>query len=218
VNQENLPATPETPAQQARYDRVITAATDILSEGGQDAVQMKDLAERAEISLATLYRYFPSKDYVLLAVALSRYQAAVRKVTAEAPRGDTVRERVTAHLRREFRAQRRDQALTAAVTAALTGGGRSYSSIIEAAEHAHYQVVRHVAAGGGPLSEQQERVLRVLLDISGSAARRWLTGSYSVADAEAQIEIGCQLLELSDEVIDAELGRVAPGATLTRVS
>lgn len=214
MTQENLPAVPETSAQQARYDRVIAAATEVLSAGGQEAVQMKDLAQRAGVSLATLYRYFPAKDYVLLAVALSRYQTAWRRVSAEVPRGDTVRERAAAHLMREFRAQQRNQRLTAALAAAMTGGGRSYSSIIEAAEHTHAQIVRHVAAGGGSLSEQQEKLLTVVLDISGAATRRWLAGTYSVADVEAQIEIGCQLLELPDE----ELRRVAPDAAITPVS
>ena len=218
VTQENLPAIPETQAQQARYDRVIAAATEVLAAGGQEAVQMKDLAERAGVSLATLYRYFPSKDYVLLAVALARYQAAVRHVATEVPRGDTVRERVAAHLMREFRAQQRNQRLTAALAAAMTGGQRSYSSIIEAAEHTHAQVVRHVAAAGGKLSEQQEKMLTVVLDISGAASRRWLAGTYSVADVEAQIEIGCQLLELPDDIVDAELERVAPDVAGTRVS
>ena len=216
--QENLPAVPETPAQQARYDRVIAAATEVLSAGGQDGVQMKDLAQRAGVSLATLYRYFPAKDYVLLAVALARYQAALALVSAEVPRGGTVRERVAAHLRREFRAQQRNRRLTAALAAALTGGGRSYSPIIEAAEHTHAQVVRHVAAGGGKLSEQQEKLLTVVLDICGAASRRWLAGSYAVADVEAQIEIACQLLELPDDVVNAELGRVAPDAAVTGVS
>jgi len=218
VAQENLPAVPETSAQQARYDRVIAAATEVLAAGGQEAVQMKDLAERAGVSLATLYRYFPSKDYVLLAVALARYQAAVLRVATEAPRGGTVRERVAAHLMREFRAQQRNQRLTAALAAAMTGGQRSYSSIIEAAEHTHAQVVRHVAAAGGKLSEQQEKMLTVVLDISSAASRRWLAGTYSVADVEAQIEIGCQLLELPDDVVDAELERVAPDVAGTRVS
>src|SRR6202012_3106136 len=54
VAQENLPVIPETLAQQARYDRVIAAATVILSAGGQEAVQMKDLAQRAQVSLSTL--------------------------------------------------------------------------------------------------------------------------------------------------------------------
>jgi AcrR family transcriptional regulator len=218
VTQENLPAVPETSAQQARYDRVIAAATEVLAAGGQEAVQMKDLAERAGVSLATLYRYFPSKDYVLLAVALARYQAAVLRVATEVPRGGTVRERVAAHLMREFRAQQRNQRLTAALAAAMTGGQRSYSSIIEAAEHTHAQVVRHVAAAGGRLSEQQDKMLTVVLDISGAASRRWLAGTYSVADVEAQIEIGCQLLELPDDVVDAELERVAPDVAGTRVS
>ena len=218
MTQENLPAIPETPVQQARYDRVIAAATEILSEGGQEAVQMKDLAQRAEVSLATLYRYFPSKDYVLLAVALSRYQAALRLVSGEEPRGVTVRDRVFAHLMREFRAEQRNQRLTAALTAALTGGGRSYSSIIEAVEHTHWQIIRHVAAGGGTLTEQQEKLLMVVLDIAGAAVRRWVAGIYSVAEVEAQVEIGCQLLELPDAVIDEELGRVAPDAAITPVS
>jgi AcrR family transcriptional regulator len=218
VTKENLPAVPETSAQQARYDRVIAAATEVLAAGGQEAVQMKDLAERAGVSLATLYRYFPSKDYVLLAVALARYQAAVLRVATEVPRGGTVRERVAAHLMREFRAQQRNQRLTAALAAAMTGGQRSYSSIIEAAEHTHAQVVRHVAAAGGRLSEQQDKMLTVVLDISGAASRRWLAGTYSVADVEAQIEIGCQLLELPDDVVDAELERVAPDVAGTRVS
>jgi AcrR family transcriptional regulator len=218
VSQESLPAIPETPVQQARYDRVIAAATEILSAGGQEAVQMKDLAQRAEVSLATQSRYFPSKDYVLLAVTLSRYQSAWRRVSAEVPRGDTARARIAAHLMREFRAEQRNQRLTAALTSAVTGGGRSYSSIIEAVEHAHRRIMRHVAAGGGTLSEQQEKLLTVVLDIKGAATRRWLAGTYSVADVEAQIEIGCQLLELPDDVVDEELRRVAPDAAITPVS
>jgi TetR/AcrR family transcriptional regulator, cholesterol catabolism regulator len=57
-----------------------------------------------------------------------------------------------------------------------------------------------------------------VLDISRAATRRWLAGAYSVADVEAQIEIGCQLLELPDAVIDAELERVAPDVALTQVN
>ena len=108
---------------------------------GQEAVQMKDLAQRAGVSLATLYRYFPSKEYLLLAVALARYQARLAHGVRGGAAGDTVRERVAAHLRREFRAQQRNQRLTAALAAAMTGGGRSYSSIIEAVEHTHWQVI-----------------------------------------------------------------------------
>jgi hypothetical protein len=55
----------------------------------------------------------------------------------------------------------------------------------------------------------------VVRDIARAATRRWLAGTYSAADAEAVIEIGCQLLELPDAVVDAELGRVAPDVAIT---
>ena len=216
MNQPTSPATPVTRAQQERYDRVVDAAAEALSAGGQDAVQMKDLAQRAGVSLATLYRYFPSKEYVLLAVSLARYQAAARKVFAEVPQGNTVRERVTRHLMREFRTQQREQRLTAALTQALTGTARTYSELIEAVEHLHLQILRHVAAAGGPVSEQQQKVLAVVRDIFSGATRRWLAGNYSAAEAKFHIETGCELLELPDDVVDAELERAAPDVAFGR--
>jgi len=216
MNQPTSLATPVTPAQRERYDRVVDTATEALSAGGQDAVQMKDLAQRAGVSLATLYRYFPSKEYVLLAVSLARYQAAARKVFAEVPPGNTVRERVTSHLMREFRTQQREQRLTAALTQALTGTARTYSELIEAVEHLHLQILRHVAAAGGPVTEQQQKVLAVVLDIFSGATRRWLAGTYSAAEAKFHIETGCELLELPDDVVDAELERAAPDVAFGR--
>ena len=216
MNQPTSPATPVTPAQQERYDRVVAAAAEVLSAGGVDAVQMKDLAQRAGVSLATLYRYFPSKEYVLLAVCLARFQEAARRVFAEVPPGDTIRERVTSHLMREFGAQQREQRLTAALTQALTGTARSYSEMIEAVEHLHFQILRHVAAGGGQLTEQQQKLLSVVIDIFSAASRRWLAGIYSAAEARYQIEVGCELLELPDDVVDAELERAAPDVAIGR--
>jgi TetR/AcrR family transcriptional regulator, cholesterol catabolism regulator len=206
-------ATPVTPAQQERYDRVVAAA-EVLFAGGEEAVQMKDLAQRAGLSVATLYRYFPSKDYVLLAVALARYQEAARKVFAEVPRGDSVRERVTNHLMREFRAQQRNQRLTVALTRPMNETSRSYSAILETIEHLHLRIVAHVAAGGGSLTEQQQKLLPIVIDIFNAASLHWQAGDFSVSEAQFQIEVGCQLLELPDEVVDWELERAAPGARM----
>jgi AcrR family transcriptional regulator len=214
--QPMTPATPSTPAQRERYDRVLTTATAILSAGGEEALQMKDLAQRADVSLATLYRYFPSKDHVLLAISLSRYQEAARKVLTEAPRGDTVRERVTNHLLREFRAQQRNQRLLAAVSKVLTDSSRSYSEIIELIMHVHQQILQHVAASGpGPFTDLQRRLLPIIIDNFGSASRRWQTGVSSAAEARFQIRVGCRLLDLPDAELEAELERAAPAHTLS---
>jgi TetR/AcrR family transcriptional regulator, cholesterol catabolism regulator len=216
MGQLMTPATPSTPAQRERYDRVLATASAILSAGGEEALQMKDLAQRADVSLATLYRYFPSKDHVLLAISLANYQAAARKVLQEVPRGDTARERVTRHLLREFRAQQRDQRLTTALTKVLTETSRSYSEIIEFIGHVHVQLLAHVAAtGAGPFTERQRRLLPIIIDNFGSASRRWQTGVCSAAEARFQIRVGCHLLDLSDDELDAEQELAAPAQTLS---
>ena len=62
------PAQPVTEAQRARYQRMVEVATMLVTTGGEDALQMSEMPALAEVSLATLYRYFPSKEHLLFAV------------------------------------------------------------------------------------------------------------------------------------------------------
>ncbi len=193
------PAAPSTPAQRDRYQRMLQAATAMLASGGEDALQMKELAERAVVSLATLYRYFPSKDHLLLAISRSRYENALRRVAGEAPRGATVQERVTSPLLREFRAEQRDQRLTAALTRVLTDTRPEYAPVIAGTQRLHLRVLEHVATGGGPVDDNLRRRLRIVTDVFGAATRRWLAGVSSAAEARFEIRVGCYLLRDSGE-------------------
>ncbi len=200
VRQAMTPATPSTPAQHDRYQRMLQAATAMLASGGEDALQMKELADRAVVSLATLYRYFPSKDHLLLAISQSRYENALRRVSAEAPRGATVQERVTGHLLREFRAEQRDQRLTAALTRVLTDTRPEYAPVIIQTQRLHLRVLEHVAmAGGGPVDDELRRRLRIVTDVFGAATGRWLAGVSSAAEARFEIRVGCYLLRDKDK-------------------
>jgi AcrR family transcriptional regulator len=194
VRSAMTPATPSTPAQHDRYERLLQVATAMLALGGEEMLQTKELAQRAEVSLATLYRYFPSKDHVLLAIAYSRYENALRRVTNEAPPGATGQERVTRHLLREFRAEQRDQKLTAALTRVITDTRREYSPIVRQIQGLHVQVLRQVAVAGGPISDEQDRRLPIVVDVFGAATRRWLAGVCSAAEARSEIRIGGLLL------------------------
>jgi hypothetical protein len=150
---------------------------------------------------------------VLLAVCLARLQDAMREVAAETPRGGSVRSRVAGHLRREFRAQQRDRHLTAALSRVLIESRNSNAAIIEAIEYLYFQILRHVAEAGGPLTLQQ-KVLPIVLDIFGAASRHWLAGDFGAQEAKRQIEAGCRLLDLPAGVVDAELERSAPSVRL----
>ena len=199
MRQPVTPATPSTQAQHDRYQRMLQMATAMLASGGEDALQMKELADRAAVSLATLYRYFPSKDHLLLAIARSRYEHALRRVAGEQPRGDTVRERVTGHLLREFRAEQRDQRLTAALVRVVTDTRPEYQPVIAEIQRTHMRVLEHVATAGVPVDAELRRRLLIVLDVLGAATGRWLAGVSSAAEARFEIRVGCYLLSDTDE-------------------
>lgn len=122
----DAPTAPAAPAltrsQAVRRGRVIRAARELGAEGGYDAVQMRDVATRAEVALGTIYRYFPSKDALLLAVMVQWLGDLEARVTRRPPAGGTTVERIMDVLGRALRAMDRDPRLTAAVIGAMTAG------------------------------------------------------------------------------------------------
>ena len=199
MRQAMIPAVPSTQAQHDRRQRMLQVATAMLASGGEDALQMKELAERAAVSLATLYRYFPSKDHLLLAIVQSRYENALRRVTGEVPRGSGVQERVTSHLLREFRAEQRDQRLTAALVRVLSDTRPEYAPVIIQTRLLYLRVIEHVATGGAPVDAGLRRRLLIVMDVFGAATGRWLAGVSSAAEARFEIRVGCYLLREQDE-------------------
>ena len=71
-----------TPSQRARRQAVLAAAIELAREGGYDAVQMREVAERAGVALGTLYRYFPSKVHLLATALGDQLEARDRSVAA----------------------------------------------------------------------------------------------------------------------------------------
>jgi AcrR family transcriptional regulator len=59
------------PGQQERRERIVQAAIALLERGEYDAIQMRDVAREAGVALATLYRYFTSKEHLYAAALLA---------------------------------------------------------------------------------------------------------------------------------------------------
>lgn len=111
-----------TKSQAARRERVVRAALELGADGGYEAVQMRDVAARAGVALGTIYRYFPSKDALLLAVMVHWLGDLEQRVTTHPPTGATTRERIMDVLGRALGAMDRDPRLTTAVIGAMTAG------------------------------------------------------------------------------------------------
>ncbi|MCT9075580.1 TetR/AcrR family transcriptional regulator [Streptomyces fulvoviolaceus] len=62
------PAAPMSSRQAARRVRILSAASELGAREGLAGVQMHDVAKEAGVAIGTLYRYFPSKPYLFLAV------------------------------------------------------------------------------------------------------------------------------------------------------
>src|ERR671919_2211077 len=67
-------------AQRERRKRIVDATIALASKGGYDAVQMRAVADRADVALGTHYRYFPSKIHLLVS-AMARELDGVRERT-----------------------------------------------------------------------------------------------------------------------------------------
>jgi len=50
-----------------RVELLLQAATELLAEGGVEALTMRSLAERADIPVATIYRYFANREEIIAA-------------------------------------------------------------------------------------------------------------------------------------------------------
>jgi len=109
-----------TRSQAARRGRVIEAAMWLAANGGYEAVQMRDVATRAEVALGTIYRYFTSKDHLLAASLVEWSRDLERRLTAKPPRSDTTADRVVDVLGRATRSMQRSRSLTAALITAVT--------------------------------------------------------------------------------------------------
>ncbi|ORW10525.1 TetR family transcriptional regulator [Mycolicibacter longobardus] len=66
------PATPATPAQRQRWDRILATAARLGSRDGLEGVRMQDVADQSAVSITTVYRYFPTKHHLFSAL-LSHY-------------------------------------------------------------------------------------------------------------------------------------------------
>ncbi|TDC54882.1 TetR/AcrR family transcriptional regulator [Actinomadura sp. KC345] len=110
--------------QQARRERLIDSARGLALEGGYAAVTMHDVADRAGVARATVYRYFATKDHLLTEVAASWAHGVIDDVDALAV-GDTPLERLTAMLERIVYVAGAEPTLTSAIIQAVTSDDSS---------------------------------------------------------------------------------------------
>src|SRR5215472_4213751 len=119
-------------AQRDRRKRIIDATLALASKGGYEAVQMRAVAERADVALGTLYRYFPSKIHLLVSGLVREFERAKEKLDRRPIPGDTRSERMIYVLSLVTRNMQRDPLLIEAMTRAFMFADPSAASEVSA--------------------------------------------------------------------------------------
>ncbi|MQA95853.1 MAG: TetR family transcriptional regulator [Streptosporangiales bacterium] len=116
---EATPAGPRSRSQTQRRKRIVQAAAALASRGGVEAMQMRTVAERAGVALGTLYRYFPSKMDLVVAVVAEELDLLEASFKRRPPTGDDSARRAVDVLVRATRGLMREPELADALVRSL---------------------------------------------------------------------------------------------------
>jgi TetR/AcrR family transcriptional regulator, cholesterol catabolism regulator len=182
-------------AQRDRRKRILDATIALATRGGFDAVQMRAVAEQADVALGTLYRYFPSKIHLLVSALGREFEKAeVASRGREIP-GDTPHERVMHVLTRTTRGLQGEPHLTEALTRAFMFADASVQSEIHHVGMLLTSMLTRAMHPGEPeLTDEDVSIARVIGDVWLSALVGWVTGRTSTDDVTRQMDVAVRLL------------------------
>lgn len=175
-----------------RRGRMIEAAIELAVVGGYDAVQMRDVAARAEVALGTLYRHFPSKDHLLLATLAEQAGMLRDRVAQRPPVGPTPADRMADVLGRASRSLARRPELTAALVTSLSSPEPDTAT----AKHAVEEILRSIitsAIDGGAVIDP-DGVVRVLGYVWLAVLSAWVGGTLDTDQMTCDLESAARLL------------------------
>ena len=165
----------------------------LAADGGYDAVQMREVAARANVALGTLYRYFSSKDQLLVAVLAHWTRELQQRIAARPPQEDNPADRVVDVLRRATRALERSPQLTAAVVTALSSLSGDDPPALEATREVFDIVTDIITTAMGDGGERREAIIRVLGEVWFAALfariRGWADPRQMGEDLEAAVRL-----------------------------
>jgi AcrR family transcriptional regulator len=179
--------------QAERRGRVIQAAMRLASEGGYDAVHMRDVSAKADVAMGTIYRYFSSKDE-LLAASLVTWVKALRNRLATRPgTGDTPAERLADTLGTASNVSERAVPL---VKALITAMSSTDPAVIPHRVEVDKLMGDIIINGMGelPAGVDVEGVRRVMTHVWSSSINRWVSGMAPTGSVSIELSRAADLL------------------------
>lgn len=180
-------AAPTTPQQIERTRRILKAAVRLGSAADLDSVRMADVARDAEVSLATLYRYYPTKHqlFASLMIESARALTVPPDVDADDPVG-AVTAMMVASVQNMLARPRLSRAMIVSINAVRA----------EATRLTPFDLRGHVfAAAGIDEPTADDLVIARLVEQTSYGILSWaVMGEVTPAEAEESMRRACELL------------------------
>lgn len=180
-------------AQRDRRKRILDATLALASKGGYEAVQMRTVAEQANVALGTLYRYFPSKIHLLVSALAREFERTQERLDRTPVPGDTAADRTLFVLGRITRSMQRDPMLTEAMTRAFMFADPSAAAEVNAVARLMERMLTKAMHAGEP-SADDTAIARIIGDVWLSNLVAWVTRRASADDVTNHLELATRLL------------------------
>ncbi|TKJ25736.1 TetR family transcriptional regulator [Blastococcus sp. CCUG 61487] len=186
-------------AQAARTDRLIRAAIELAGQGGYEAVQMREVARIAGVALATLYRYYPSKNELLLAAVRDEMSKLDDDVRTRPPRATTPERRAGEVFARAFQAMRNDPGFAHAALSVRQSpapfGAHESARPPAGTEYTFVDIAGRAAWGDDHrLTAAQRLALQMVESLWISGTIDWLNGRLTADAAVQRIRVAAEKL------------------------
>jgi AcrR family transcriptional regulator len=180
-------------AQRERRKRILDATLALAAKGGYEAVQMRTVAERADVALGTLYRYFPSKIHLLVSGLAREFERAQERLDRAPIPGDTRYDRTLYVLGRVTRSMQRDPLLIEAMTRAFMFADPSAATEVNTVAALMEEMLTKAMHDGEPTADERA-IARIIGDVWLSNLVAWVTRRASATDVASHLELAARLL------------------------
>lgn len=192
-SESRIPAVPSSPPQRARRQRMLAVATALASQREVDDVGMQEVADGADVAIATLYRYFPSKTQLFLGVMADQVDQIGEAMVVDPTQFDRPDQAVHAVLSRATRSFLDRPTLADAMMDSATAGHRDRAPEAEQVNRRLSDILL-TAAGSRDPTRADRRLVRLVIQSWYGILQSALNGRLSPGQAERDLQLACRLL------------------------
>jgi len=188
--------------QAKRRQRIIDVAHTMIVESGDENVQIRDIADRADVALGTAYRYFGSKERLFAEVYAQWCQRLNDELVRDIRRGKSNTERTRLLARRTFERLTSEPQLASIGRVLKVTEDPAILRILDRTEHGMLQLFRN--ALHGVEHRDADSIAMIVMSVIRAAFERHSGGLLSLEEANREIAKAVRMvLEFRDPAVDA---------------